>query len=108
MEHSRSMNNHRFTSKIQLQTVLSLIDNNLEASMCKIRMQFLLAFKSLRNSLFLRFSHIGLVERPIKLRQLAKRFILELVLLSMVLKLLLRTLFMTKSKNTLHLSNDHI
>jgi len=60
-------------------------------------MQYLLAFKSLKNSLFLRFSHIGLVVRLIKLRHPAKRSISELVLLSMVLKLPLRTLFMTKS-----------
>lgn len=108
MELWRSLTTHRFISKTLLQMVLSLTDNNQEASMCRIKMPFLSAFKLLRNSLFLRFSHIGLVVKPIKLRQHVKRFILEQDLLSMVLKLPLKTLLMKNRKNTQHLSNDHI
>jgi hypothetical protein len=81
---------------------------NPEASMFRIKMLFLLDFKLPRNNLFLKFSHIGLVQRLIKLRHHVRKFISEQDLLSMVLKLPSKTLLAKKRVNIQHLSNDHI
>lgn len=100
---------HKSLSRTHLQMVTLLKGNKPEASMLRIKMLFLLVFKLLRNSLFLKLTLIGSVEKAIKHRHHAMKSISEQDLLSMVLRLPSKTLIQTKNTlNTLHSSNDQI